>query len=471
MRCFLLLGALGVAVTAAPQGYEYKKPATGFQSQPSQIILPCTHHLNDAASALIQSQSTARIVNHQKHYSADHNFATAASGYSGQAHQTNADKSSFNQGATQTLQSGHGYFENGGNFVAQIPPHIQAQPFNSENVKGGQQLAPLYNQGFNYNQGVLSHGSQHGVYQHSFAAINSQPQNVVRPPVYPLPTSDRPISSGLVGNLAATRPLQLSAGGNANYENEYAGSSDHFEHASSHSASSTSAQNALHATNGGSFFNLGNAELSQIPSSGAVDVLNGQLGHVIRETFANAPLDPSVEKHIYVHVPPEDLEESYHQQHVAQNHLTAPAQKHYKIIFIKAPSAPAPNYGQLTALAPQTEEKTLVYVLVKKPDEPSLEQIQQIQQSSYKSSKPEVYFIKYKTRKENEPVPYSGNSANPTESFKQQQQPQHINDVTNDAIDIRSGGDNTPLSTSSSSSNTGAISEVPKHELYGVPLN
>lgn len=54
-----------------------------------------------------------------------------------------------------------------------------------------------------------------------------------------------------------------------------------------------------------------------------------------------------------VHVPPPQEEEPQ-QQHFAPQQ----AQKHYKIIFIKAPSAPSVNRQQLQALAqPQSEEK------------------------------------------------------------------------------------------------------------------
>uniref|UniRef100_A0A182FIQ6 DUF243 domain-containing protein n=1 Tax=Anopheles albimanus TaxID=7167 RepID=A0A182FIQ6_ANOAL len=76
--------------------------------------------------------------------------------------------------------------------------------------------------------------------------------------------------------------------------------------------------------------------------------------------------------------------------------LAAP-QKHYKIIFIKAPSAPAYQAPQIP-LQPQNEEKTLVYVLVKKPDEQ--QDIVIPTPAPTQPSKPEVYFIKYKTQKE-----------------------------------------------------------------------
>lgn len=86
----------------------------------------------------------------------------------------------------------------------------------------------------------------------------------------------------------------------------------------------------------------------------------------------------------------------------------AQAQKHYKIIFIKAPSAPA-YQAPIIPVAPQNEEKTLVYVLVKKPEEQP--EIVIPTAAPTQPSKPEVYFIKYKTQKDNAGGGYAGGSA------------------------------------------------------------
>ncbi|XP_063543861.1 RNA-binding protein cabeza-like [Cydia strobilella] len=99
-----------------------------------------------------------------------------------------------------------------------------------------------------------------------------------------------------------------------------------------------------------------------------------------------------VQKHIYVHVPPPETEE----QHPQILGGGVP-QKHYKIIFIKAPSPPAPITPVIPAQA-QNEEKTLVYVLVKKPEEQG--DITIPTAAPTQPSKPEVYFIKYKAQKE-----------------------------------------------------------------------
>jgi hypothetical protein len=94
-----------------------------------------------------------------------------------------------------------------------------------------------------------------------------------------------------------------------------------------------------------------------------------------------------------VHVPPPEPEE-----HIAQSlPQFRPAQKHYKIVFIKAPTPPTPTAANIQ-LPGQDEQKTLIYVLVKKPEDAEALNIQQ--PAPTQPSKPEVYFIKYKTQKQ-----------------------------------------------------------------------
>lgn len=73
---------------------------------------------------------------------------------------------------------------------------------------------------------------------------------------------------------------------------------------------------------------------------------------------------PVIHKHVYVHVPPPEPQAPRLRRPVAP---PPPPQKHYKIIFIKAPTPPPPEVPEIPQL-PQTETKTLVYVLVKKPE-------------------------------------------------------------------------------------------------------
>lgn len=109
--------------------------------------------------------------------------------------------------------------------------------------------------------------------------------------------------------------------------------------------------------------------------------------------YSSGPQAAIVQKHIYVHVPPPEQEEIRPQRPIP----VAPAQKHYKIIFIKAPSPPS-YQAPIIPAQPQNEEKTLVYVLVKKPDEQ--QDIVIPTPAPTQPSKPEVYFIKYKTQKD-----------------------------------------------------------------------
>ncbi|XP_056643894.1 uncharacterized protein LOC130449871 [Diorhabda sublineata] len=133
---------------------------------------------------------------------------------------------------------------------------------------------------------------------------------------------------------------------------------------------------------------------------------NGDLGNEIFSNFDSGSYDDyssgpaviqsgpaTVHKHVYVHVAPEEPEEVRPRNPVV---VSAP-QKHYKIIFIKAPSPPKPALPVIP-VQPQNEEKTLVYVLVKKPEEAP--EINIPAPAPTQPSKPEVYFIKYGTKKE-----------------------------------------------------------------------
>jgi Domain of unknown function (DUF243) len=102
--------------------------------------------------------------------------------------------------------------------------------------------------------------------------------------------------------------------------------------------------------------------------------------------------EPIVHKHFYIHSAPEESEEQQQPQQVVVR-----PQKHYKIIFVKAPSYSSPSQVQALAQS-KTEEKTLVYVLVKKPEE--IPQDQQQSENTFVPEKPEVFFIKYKSQEE-----------------------------------------------------------------------
>lgn len=101
----------------------------------------------------------------------------------------------------------------------------------------------------------------------------------------------------------------------------------------------------------------------------------------------------TIHKHIYVHVPPPEFEEPAH----LPTPLVVENRKRYNIVFIKAPSVRQPSIARQLQAQTQTEDKTIIYVLVKKNDQPT--QIIPHTLTEVKPDKPEVYFIKYKTQK------------------------------------------------------------------------
>lgn len=105
-------------------------------------------------------------------------------------------------------------------------------------------------------------------------------------------------------------------------------------------------------------------------------------------------LPPIITKHFYVHAAPDDPEDNVAPRYVQLGR----AHKTYKVIFIKAPSYS--SSAPIIPIVPQNIEKTVVYVLSKKPD--INQSIQLPEQPVTEPPKPEVFFIKYKTQQEAE---------------------------------------------------------------------
>lgn len=100
-------------------------------------------------------------------------------------------------------------------------------------------------------------------------------------------------------------------------------------------------------------------------------------------------VSPVVTKHIYFHVPPPDMEEK--PLYIAP---PSPPKKVYNILFVKVPSQDSRNAANLQNLLvnrqASIEDKTLIYVLVKKPEpQPPVLPVPKI-------SKHEVFYVKYK---------------------------------------------------------------------------
>lgn len=101
-----------------------------------------------------------------------------------------------------------------------------------------------------------------------------------------------------------------------------------------------------------------------------------------------APQEQRIHKHVYVHVAPEEPEAPKYRAPKAPQ----VPEKHYKILFIRAPEEKY-EAPEIPELPPAPEQKTLVYVLLKKPD--ATQAIQIPTPAPTKPSKPEVYFIRW----------------------------------------------------------------------------
>lgn len=103
--------------------------------------------------------------------------------------------------------------------------------------------------------------------------------------------------------------------------------------------------------------------------------------------------DPVIRKQFYTISAPEDSDNLVRSKHL----VLGKPQKNYRVVFIKAPNSGAGNVKYTAEFAPQ-EEKTVIYVLNKKEKELDASDI--ATPAPTDPSKPEVFFIKYKTDEE-----------------------------------------------------------------------
>lgn len=103
--------------------------------------------------------------------------------------------------------------------------------------------------------------------------------------------------------------------------------------------------------------------------------------------------EPLITKHFYLHAAPKDNEQLVMKKHF----VIGRPQKSYRIVFIKTPASDGANVQLSAEYAPQ-EEKTVIYVLSQK--EQALDVNDIATPAPTQPSKPEVFFIKYKTPEE-----------------------------------------------------------------------
>jgi len=158
-----------------------------------------------------------------------------------------------------------------------------------------------------------------------------------------------------------------------------------------------------------SFAQSGGYSNSQVQSSPQVQ---NSYGPPSSEYGAPGGDQQVVHKHVYVHIAPKEPEYIRRPKPVR---IAPKPEKHYKIIFIKAPTEAPYEQPDIPELPPQPETKTLVYVLLKRPDPTHEIILPKIQPT--KPSKPEVYFIRYKAQEQsssNEGYPASGSQPGDT---------------------------------------------------------
>ncbi|XP_075157463.1 uncharacterized protein LOC142230714 [Haematobia irritans] len=118
----------------------------------------------------------------------------------------------------------------------------------------------------------------------------------------------------------------------------------------------------------------------------------GESKYLPPESPTQAPL---VRKQFYLISAPDDSEN----QPKHKKLILGRPQKNYRVVFIKAPGSDNANIKYSAEYAPQ-EEKTIIYVLSKKDSELDASDI--ATPAPTEPSKPEVFFIKYKTNEEAE---------------------------------------------------------------------
>ncbi|XP_055846811.1 uncharacterized protein LOC129912543, partial [Episyrphus balteatus] len=116
----------------------------------------------------------------------------------------------------------------------------------------------------------------------------------------------------------------------------------------------------------------------------------GGLNHVAQAPIQRGSLqEPLISKQFFLHSAPEDNE-------IQQKHFVlGRPQKNYRVVFIKAPSA---SNVKLSAEYAPIEEKTQIFVLSQKEAELDVNNI--ATPAPTQPSKPEVFFVKYRTPEE-----------------------------------------------------------------------
>ncbi|KAH8310957.1 hypothetical protein KR044_003594 [Drosophila immigrans] len=125
----------------------------------------------------------------------------------------------------------------------------------------------------------------------------------------------------------------------------------------------------------------------------AVQVHSGHHQQQQQQVLEQQHQQPIVSKRFFIHSAPEDVDEEYKERHIT----VGVPKRNYNVVFIKSPQRS--NKKTSIKISPAlNEDKTVIYVLSKKADSSDVH-AEVVEQAS-STSKPEVFFIKYKTNEE-----------------------------------------------------------------------
>ncbi|KAG5684596.1 hypothetical protein PVAND_013821 [Polypedilum vanderplanki] len=209
-------------------------------------------------------------------------------------------------------------------------------------------------------------------------------------------------SGGYSGNAQQQQQFggfQSGSGGSGGFQSGSSSGSSGFGGQSSGGFGGQSSGQSYSGSGGftsGGGFSSGGTNLVQGQSQ-SIDLTGGSSGgdRVVYKPVIKQG-EPIITKNFYVHAAPEEDENV----RVEEKVQVVRPQKSYKIIFIKAPSSGSSFNAANYPVFPQNEEKTIVYVLSKKDDFAGGDFGEIPTPPPAVTHKPEVYFIKYKTKQE-----------------------------------------------------------------------
>ncbi|XP_020805078.1 pupal cuticle protein 36 [Drosophila serrata] len=257
-------------------------------------------------------------------------------------------------------------------------------------------------QGYNYGSGVSgslsSGGSSSGGSSGGFLAAPSHSQSSVAS-YGPLGAFQSASVGSLVSSPSALQSVShygggssgghgatYSSGGSGSSSSNYGGGASNYGGGASNYGSSVS--NYGGSSGGSSFTGFGPSP--NIGFGGLAGYQAPTYQQQQEQEVQRGFQEPIIHKQFFTVAAPEEHENLERSKHL----VIGRPQKNYRVVFIKAPSSSNANVKLSAEYAPK-EEKTVIYVLSKKDNQLEVNDI--ATPAPTVPSKPEVFFIKYKT--------------------------------------------------------------------------